>query len=237
MSDSFLVLGPVLFQDFEIPGHIGFGGSQRLAIHRLPGGLRVIDAMGRDDAEIGWSGIFTGADATLRARLLDQLRAAGSKLPLSWDAFFYSVILSRFEADYTRTNWIPYRITCTVIVDEAAAAADAVVSLGIAALADLTSASGFTTGVDLSGPLAALDQADAATFATADYTTAVAAVGAAATTLSGGVTNFGDVLAANRLASAADLGTAADQAGTLANLTAAQGYVQRAATNLQNAST
>ena len=49
-----LLLGPVLFRDFELPGQITWGGKQRLAVHHLPGGRRVIDAMGRDDAAIVW---------------------------------------------------------------------------------------------------------------------------------------------------------------------------------------
>jgi hypothetical protein len=58
MSDIVLVLGPVAFSDFEDPERIRFGGAQRLAVHKLPGGARVIDALGPDDTEIGWSGIF-----------------------------------------------------------------------------------------------------------------------------------------------------------------------------------
>ena len=38
---SYLLLGPVLFQDFELPERISWGGKQRLTVHRLPGGTRV----------------------------------------------------------------------------------------------------------------------------------------------------------------------------------------------------
>src|ERR1700759_4325505 len=99
MTD-FLLLGSVTFQDFELPPRIVFGGAQRLAIHRLPGGARVIDAMGRDDGEISWSGAFSGADAADRARQLDLVRAQGAVLPLAWDAFAYLVVIARFAADY-----------------------------------------------------------------------------------------------------------------------------------------
>ena len=51
----------IVFQDFELPSGINFGGRQRLALHRLPGGSRVIDALGRDDAQISFAGIFTGS--------------------------------------------------------------------------------------------------------------------------------------------------------------------------------
>jgi len=65
MSDVILVLGPVAFQDFEIPSAINFGGRQRLAVHQLTNGRRVVDTMGPDASEIGFSGVFSGPDATL----------------------------------------------------------------------------------------------------------------------------------------------------------------------------
>ena len=100
MSDVALLLGPIVFQDFEIPAGINFGGRQRLALHHLPGGFRIINALGRDDAQISFSGIFTGSDATLRARSLDELRVAGIALPLTWDVLFYTVLIAEFRADY-----------------------------------------------------------------------------------------------------------------------------------------
>ena len=104
MSDFSLTLGPVAFAGFELPSSITIGGRQRLAIHRLPGGIRVIDALGPDPADIAFSGIFTGPDAADRARLLDALRVTGASLPLAWDAFLYTVIIENFEADY-RSPW------------------------------------------------------------------------------------------------------------------------------------
>ena len=116
-----LLLGPILFQDFELPASIGWGGAQSLTVHRLPGGTRVIDAMGRDDAEITWSGIFSGQNASARARALDLMRADGGLWPLTWESHFYSVVISSFEAEHRRPNWIPYRLSCTVLQDETAA--------------------------------------------------------------------------------------------------------------------
>ena len=65
------MLGPVVFRDFEVPERINLGGRQRLAVHMLPGGGRVVDAMGPDDAPIRWSGTFSGVDAAERVRMLE----------------------------------------------------------------------------------------------------------------------------------------------------------------------
>lgn len=244
MSDTVLLLGPVAFQDFEIPERVRFGGAQRLAVHRLPGGVRVIDALGRDDAAVGWEGIFSGPDATDRARLLDLLRAEGGVLGLTWDVFFYSVVIASFEADYRHGWWIPYRISCTVLRDEAQALTTEAVTLAVGAVADLASATTYATsaGVDLSAASTALGVSGATTLGGAAYTGAVTAVAAAQGQVSTGITAADASLGAFSLpGTAADgvtaLGSATQSAGQLAVLSAAQGYVNRTAVNLQNAST
>lgn len=112
-----LILGPILFRDFEVPQQITLGGRQRLAVHQLPGGVRVVDAMGADDAELGWSGILSGPDAGARARSLDSLRRGGLAWPLAWDGWRYTVIIARFEADSANPCWLPYHISCCVLAE------------------------------------------------------------------------------------------------------------------------
>jgi hypothetical protein len=140
MPVSYLLFGPVLFQDFELPASITWGGAHSLAIHRLPGGARIIDAMGRDDADITWSGIFSGEDASFRARALDLMRAEGSVWPLTWDSFFYSAIIARLDIDHRRPNWLPYRISCTILRDEAASLLMAPITLASSVAQDLAQA-------------------------------------------------------------------------------------------------
>ncbi len=109
------VLGPVVFSGFEVPERITLGGKQRLAVHTLPGGARIVDAMGPDDGELAWSGTFSGAGASERVRQLDRLRRVGLALPLAWDGWRFTVIISEFEADSANPWWVPYRISCTVL--------------------------------------------------------------------------------------------------------------------------
>ena len=150
MSDFFsLTLGPVAFAGFELPSSITIGGRQRLAIHRLPGGVRIIDALGADPADLAWSGIFTGPDAAIRARALDTLRIVGFSLPLAWDAFVYTVVIERFEADYRSPWWIPYRLSCVVVRDEAAALIADVISSLPAITVDLAAAGSYAAGAVL----------------------------------------------------------------------------------------
>lgn len=112
-----LTLGSFQFSGLEIPTQIGFGGSQSLAIHKLVGGERVIDAMGRDDRPLEWSGLFFGANAVDRARELDAMRIAGTPQTLLWNAFNYLVIVRDFSADFRRQYEIPYRLSCEVVSD------------------------------------------------------------------------------------------------------------------------
>jgi hypothetical protein len=246
MADVALLLGPIVFQDFEIPSGINFGGRQRLALHRLPSGSRVIDTLGRDDAQISFSGIFAGSDAILRARSLDELRVAGIALPLTWDVLFYTVLISDFIADYRSSWWIPYRIVCTVIQDEASTLLLSAVSLATAALADvgLAASDALDAGVDLSSLQTAIAAPGATTRGTAAYTGAQAclvdarssirtAIEASEVTLTGvGVAEVGSAQEG-----VAGLMAATDAAGELSSLASADSYVRRTSTNLANAST
>jgi hypothetical protein len=249
MSDIAFILGPVVFQDFEVAAGIGFGGEQRLAVHKLPGGVRVIDALGRDDAEITVNGIFSGEDATLRARLLDELRASGAALPLTWDVFFYSVVIRDFQADYQNGYWIPYRLACTVLRDEASALIDTAISLAGSVLSDIGSAlmSGFDLGgVDLGGAQSTLSAQAAMTRGTGAYGLASSSLAAAQSAIGGGIAGAGSLLGAasstlsattDPLTGAGALAGATSAAGQLGALSTARGYVGRAAVNLANAGT
>jgi hypothetical protein len=53
-----LTLGDFTFARYEIPERIPFGGDQQLNVHKLVGGVRVIDALGADPMPIEWSGFF-----------------------------------------------------------------------------------------------------------------------------------------------------------------------------------
>ncbi len=214
---AILVMGPVAFETFEVPARIGFGGRQRIVVHTLPGGARIIDTMGRDDAPIAWSGAFSGPDAALRARLLDTMRSDGAVWTLAWDAFSFSVVVAEFEAQYERSNWIPYRLSCTVLVDDAAAQAQAAVSVVGLALDDLASAASFA-GVDASGAVAALGLAGSGAQAAS-----VLALGR----LNAGIARQMAVAGA-AMANAGDVGTAVSNAGALAQLAAARGFALRA---------
>ncbi len=112
-----LTLGPIVFGSFEVPQSITLGGRQRLAVHQLPGGGRVVDAMGADDAELAWSGILSGPEASGRARALDRLRRGGLAWPLAWDGWRFTAIVSRFEADSSDPFWMPYRLSACVLAE------------------------------------------------------------------------------------------------------------------------
>jgi hypothetical protein len=133
-----LTLGPVLFADFEIPDKIsGVGGKQMLVVHKLTGGDRVVDAMGRDDSSLKWSGRFRGSAAETRARLLDFLRVQGQSIELAWSSFRYKVVVETFDADYEQPFEIPYTVSCLVISDETSPLLTALLGLDAAIGSDL----------------------------------------------------------------------------------------------------
>lgn len=115
--DTYLILGDLNFSRFEVPEHIQFGGDQALAVHELVGGKRVVDAMGRQDKTLEWSGMFIGDNASDRARYLNFLRISGKQLNLGWDQYFYRVVIKSALLDYRRKYEIPYSIICVVVED------------------------------------------------------------------------------------------------------------------------
>jgi hypothetical protein len=120
MDPIFLVLGDFVFQDMEIPESIPFGGSQQLAVKKLIGGGRVIDAMGTDPKPIEWSGTFfptaDGQSALDRAQQIQGMKDDGRPLQLSWDQILLYVYIKDFEPDY-RFGRIPYKISFEILVD------------------------------------------------------------------------------------------------------------------------
>ena len=121
--------GDFVFAGAEVPEKIAIGGEQMLTTHKLVGGLRVVDAMGPDDAALSWSGWFLGSadatgdlpdnsTATGRARFLDYVRRSGLPCTLTWGEFSYLVVVSKFSADYEKPYKVPFQITCEVVQDQ-----------------------------------------------------------------------------------------------------------------------
>jgi len=112
------------FSGMEVPESIRGGGSQQLNTITLPGGARVIQALGRDDLPLTWSGVFLGGDtaaekavATRRCRYLDYLRIQGTVHTLTWFQYSYSVVIKDFQWDWRLFYNIPYTITFEVVQD------------------------------------------------------------------------------------------------------------------------
>lgn len=116
LFDGELTIGGITLSGFEVPEKLNWGGAQRTVVHKMPGGARTIDAMGADDADIKWSGYFSGYGASARARSIDSLRTAGVAVPLSWPGFSRNVIVTDFHVSSERNGFLlPYTITCAVI--------------------------------------------------------------------------------------------------------------------------
>lgn len=110
-----LILGGIVFDNYSAPTTMMGGGSQAMAVHKLPGGLRVIDTLGPDEADITWDGFFFEDGAYTKALTLDGMRAAGQVLPLIWGGQYRSVLINNFIYKVRRLpNWVIYNITCTV---------------------------------------------------------------------------------------------------------------------------
>jgi hypothetical protein len=135
-----VVLDSVVFTDQEVPQGIKWGGAQKLNVHKMPGGARVIDAMGRDDMAIVIAGRTIGtAAADARGYQLDQMRIAGQPVPLTWGPHLYTVVVSHFECE-DKAFMGEFRVTCEVLRDETS---DFFYDSPISLLGELTDAANF----------------------------------------------------------------------------------------------
>lgn len=246
MSSISLVLGPVCFHDFEVPAQINIGGKQLLAIHQLAGGRRIVDCMGPADADIEFSGTFSGPTATSRARLLDLLRSTGSDLNLTWDAFVYTVVIGEFKANYSNPLWIPFSISCTVVRDKARSLGVSTPSIldSISAAVASAAAQCSASNIDFSNISALLVAADATIPNTSGYLATTAGLNDLQSDVQSGLNSSQPILTAPLSTSQnttpimadtiVDLSNAAQQ---VAQLSYANGFLGCAAKVLSSGST
>jgi hypothetical protein len=156
LPDSSISIGTIDLQDFEVPSSVRFGGRQRLTVHRLSDGRRIVESLGPDDGEISFHGTASGADADSRIRGINRLRLSGEAVWLAWESFRYRVVIKSLVMEYQSPWWIPFRVSC-VIVDQEGTNASAGSALWAMISADLGSA--MSAAGDQSSGLGALQVA------------------------------------------------------------------------------
>ncbi|MDR3538810.1 MAG: hypothetical protein P4L71_20105 [Acetobacteraceae bacterium] len=256
-----VVLGSVVFTGMEVPASMPWGGQQQIVVHKFPGGARVIDAMGRDDMPLTWSGILDSYDRAERAYTIDQMRVAGLPVKLTWGTHVYTVVIREFRCEDVAFMG-RYSITCEVVRDEstnpatqsksilaeiedgisqALAVAEVVVDaveLGTAIVTDLTASQ--TTIQPITSVAAGDDNSDtiqtAVVTVQTDCTTVQTAAETAITTIAAEVTT-GDpsailLGAADASTATTNLTTALDQSAAQAAAMVVQGYMGRIVDNL-----
>ena len=138
-----LTLGGFQFTGYSVPDVMMGGGNQAMVVHKLPGGSRVIDTLGPDEAPITWSGHFFDPNAYTWALQLDAMRAAGQLLSLTWGGQSRTVIFESFIYRVRRLPaWVEYAIVCTVYTNPQLGNLSTVGSLTSLVNGDLASAVG-----------------------------------------------------------------------------------------------
>lgn len=141
MSTDTLILGGVVFNNFSPPDKIPFGGKQAMAIHKLPGGSRVIDLLGPDDHDITFNGIFFDDNAMTNCMILDGMRKSGAQIPLIFGGMFYNVIIAEFTAHIVRyPNYVEYSVTCMIAFNPMSGIVSAISAVGSMIASDISSA-------------------------------------------------------------------------------------------------
>jgi hypothetical protein len=249
-------IGDFVFDGWEVPESIKWGGTQRVNVHKLVGGDRVIDAMGPDHADISWSATMLSPDASLRADELDQMRISGQLFPIIFANRYYEGVISNFQADQRKAWHVPYNITLVVWRDQSFVAANpqptalAAVTDDVSAGLAITSAGLATaaTALALVSPIlvsmSVIDQGAASTIALASNLTLASTAATAAASLAnatiagvtaGAVTTgivAGTATVDTAITTLATVGQATQDAAAAAAMAS---YVSRASKNVANA--
>ena len=129
MSVDQVILGGFVLDGFAAPQTMVGGGRQAMAVHKLPGGSRVIDTLGPDDADIPIAGQLYDASAYATCLAIDAMRVAGTQVPLIWGGQFLMVIVADFRYTVHRyPNWCDYWISCLVASNPAQGALGGIIS-------------------------------------------------------------------------------------------------------------
>lgn len=106
-----VTIGGLTLTGMEVPDLIRDGGTQQVAVHRLPGGNRIIDAVGNDPDRLELSGRFVGPTAYERALLLKQMRILGQPVQFTGAGLSLTVKIVQYSYDYQQKGIvIPYRL-------------------------------------------------------------------------------------------------------------------------------
>ena len=240
-----VILGDVAFEGHEVPSRISVGGAHAVRIHRLPGGGRIIDAMGVDDGAICWSGFFTGPLAAARARLVDAMRQGGQLVGLSFSDYAFNVVVVHFEYDLQdRGALISYRIRTEIVPDNVVQADDTSGAIGAALANDVAAAAWALAGFGPLGAQVALANT-ATSLASPGEPNSTIQLAAIAIGLQAGSQAIQSSIAASArvlpgtagrtsldFSDAAELGIAVTAAGSLAGAVQAAAYVNRSSNRL-----
>ena len=114
-----VILGSMTLEGHEAPSEIGIGGRQAHTLHRLPGGGRIIDAMGPDENTVAWKGLFIGPSAASRVRDLDSMRVQGIPVGLSFGDYQFTVLIVGFDYSYRdRGAIISYKVRTEIVPNQ-----------------------------------------------------------------------------------------------------------------------
>lgn len=228
-------IATITLQAFEVPSAINFGSLQRMAVHDMPGGGRVIDVLGGSSGEITFGGILSGSNAEERAYLLDAICVSGVTVPLIWGQHYFMVVVAQANFDYQKSWWIPYRLRCVVSTDLFNAAVTATTSVASRILLSLASAGSLLDPIPagLQSAQTSLTQPGATVPGTAAFASGVNNLAAAQSDLASSVANSGatlpsfDLSLAGQAPAAAilDIANTTNAAGALASASAASAYV------------
>lgn len=118
LGSSPLSINGIPLAGFSIPARLSsLGGTQSVAVHQFPGGIRTEQSLGSFPAPLAWQGTFTGTNAFYYASAIDRLRVAGLEVLVTYNNFKLKGIITKFFMVPKNQWWVPYEIALIIIKD------------------------------------------------------------------------------------------------------------------------
>ncbi len=166
-----VIIDEITLANFEVPERIALPGRQKVVIHQMIGGKRVLDVLGVEYDALTWSGIINGPDASSRVQLFEAKRDAGKVVTLTCDDFSFDGVITSFAPVYEYEFRRPYSIEIAVLkrndtpvkVDALTGALTGLVN------SDVGSALGLTDTINIASVTAAVKEVQSVVSTVSDF--------------------------------------------------------------------
>lgn len=107
-----LKIADIVFSGLAAPESFPLGGEQKITVKEMPGGGAVAQIRGDfSHREAAWTGTFLGGDANQKARRMDEIRAKGESVTITFGGHTLFCFVNKFIYHWRNERHIEFSIS------------------------------------------------------------------------------------------------------------------------------